>query len=440
MSKLQLLGTALLSLTLASTAKVLVHCGGTSSSKTVSIAQAHIAWSFAETEKTYSVVRKTLPALRRGALKDFKMALKLCGAEDMFHENKSDLTYTNKQTGTIIEFFAIDDAQKARGPRRDRLWCNEGNELDEEDWSQLTKRTRGKIVLDYNPSMLRHWIYDKVETRTDCEIIHSTYLDNDYLTEDNIREIELDVPRYQLKPEEVRALALQGLPPEEGILTDWDGTYEGKGELLSGDPFRWAVFGLGRRGAPAQAIYPQLFTSAGLTPQRQRRLGLDFGYNHPLSLTEVEYRDMPGRAELHIDQLIHQSYLTSDDLIKMLPEVGVGKRDLITADGARPEMIADLLKAGYNVKAADKGPGSVKAGIDKLKTVKLCFTTRSKQARDQFQDYRWKKTPSGEILDEPVKVEDDAPDSVRYAATELIIDRKRPTRRRSAQSSVVYGR
>lgn len=422
MSKVQLFGTALLSITLASTAKVLIHKGGSSSSKTVSIAQSHIAWSFTEQDKTYSVVRKTMPALRRGALKDFHMALDLCGAWPLFEENKTNLTYTNRQTGTVIEFFALDDAQKARGPRRDRLWCNEGNELAYEDWRQLTMRTRGGIVLDYNPSMLRHWIYDEVETRPDCEIVHSTYADNDYLTPENIREIEVDVPVYAL--------------PGGGEYIDWLGEYEGPGVLLSGDPFRWAVFGLGKRGVALQAIYPSLYDSEGLTPQRQRRFGLDFGYNHPLSLTEVEYRDKPGRAELHIDQLIHDSYLTSDDLVKLLPTVGVGRRDLIMADGARPEMIEDVRRAGYNIKAADKGPGSVKAGIDKLKGVKLCFTRRSKQARDQFQDYRWKQTAQGLITDEPAKVEDDAPDSVRYAAADLIADRRAP-KRRSAHASLI---
>lgn len=435
MDKVQLFGTALLSITLASTAKVLIHKGGSSSSKTVSIAQAHIAWSFAEQDKTYSVVRKTMPALRRGALKDFHMALDLCGAWPLFDENKTNLTYTNRQTGTVIEFFALDDAQKARGPRRDRLWCNEGNELAYEDWRQLTMRTRAGIVLDYNPSMLRHWIYDEVETRPDCQIVHSTYADNDYLTPENIREIEVDVPVYALPADERAKLLLAGFNVADGELTDWACGYDGKGILLSGDPFRWAVFGMGKRGVALQAIYPALFDSDGLSPHRQRRFGLDFGYNHPLSLTEVEYRDRPGRAELHIDQLIHESYLTNADVVDLLPTVGVGKRDLIKADGARPEAIADIKRAGFNIVAADKGPGSVKAGIDKLKTVKLCFTRRSKQARDQFQDYRWKQTASGLILDEPVKVEDDAPDSVRYAAADLII--ARTTRRRSAKSSLI---
>lgn len=432
MSKLQLLGTALLSLTLASKAKVLVHKGGTSSSKTVSIAQAHIAWSFQEVGKTYSVVRKTLPALRRGALKDFKMALQLAKAEDLFDENKSDLTYTNKQTGTVIEFFALDNAQKARGPRRDRLWCNEGNELDLEDWRQLTIRTRGRIVLDYNPSMLRHWIYDEVEPRADCELIHSTYKDNPFLTADNVREIELDVPVYQLPTAELSQWAVG----PDGLLTDWAGTYEGKGNLVSGDPFRWAVFGLGVRGAASETIYKVLYESAGLSPNRSRKLGLDFGFNHATVLTDLEYRDMPGKAELHIDELIHQSYLTSDDLVALLPEVGVRKRDEIEADGARPEMIEAIKRAGYNIKPADKGPGSVKAGIDKLKTVKLCFTRRSGKTKAQFQMYRWKKTSSGEILDEPIKHEDDAPDAVRYGATSLIKLRTAPRRHSSAPSTI----
>ncbi|GAA4362168.1 PBSX family phage terminase large subunit [Hymenobacter saemangeumensis] len=445
--ELDIAGTELLERTLASSAKVLVHEGGTSSSKTVSVAQAHIIWSFEEIGKTFSVVRKTLPALRRGALKDFKMALALAGCEDWFIENKSDLTYTNRQTGTIIEFFALDDAQKARGPRRDRLWCNEANELTEEDFSQLAKRTRGRIVLDYNPSMQRHWIYTKVLTRPDCQVIHSTYLDNCFLTDENIREIEIDVPVYQLTAEELQRphLEVPGYHEvAEGLFTDWDGTYQGKGHLISGDPFRWQVFGLGQRGAPSESIYPALYDSQGLTPGRQRSLGLDPGFNHAMVLVDLEYRaavPVPGAArlpkpELHIDELIHQSYLTTDDVIQLLPEVGVGKRDAIYVDSARPDVIADLKKAGYNAHEAEKGPGSVKAGIDALKKCKLCFTKRSEKTRNQFQDYRWKKTSSGEVLDEPVKHADDGPDAVRYGARPLLNIVNAP-RRRSAQSSLI---
>ena len=301
--ELNIEGTPLLETILDCPAKIQSHKGSSSSSKTVSFAQAHIIWSFEAVGETFSVVRKTMPALRRGALKDFHMALDLAEAWPLFDENKTNLTYTNKQTGTVIEFFAVDDAQKARGPRRHRLWANEANELTYEDWRQLTMRTRGNIALDYNPSMLRHWIYDEVEKRADCQVVHSSYTNNPFLTAENIREIEVDVPVYALPADEVTKLTLAGLPVQNGTFTDWAGIYDGKGVLISGDPFRWAVFGLGRRGVALHAIYPQLFDSAGLSPSRQRRFGLDFGYNHPLSLTEVEYRDRPGRAELHIDDV-----------------------------------------------------------------------------------------------------------------------------------------
>jgi phage terminase large subunit len=443
-------GTELLERTLDSTKKIVVHKGSSGSSKTMSLAQGFIMLSFEEVGKTYSVVRKTMPALRRGALKDFNDALDLAEARSFFRWNERDLTFTNRQTGTRIEFFSLDDSQKARGPRRWRLWCNEGNELSYEEWRQLTMRTKSSIWLDYNPSMLKHWIYDKVETRIDCEVISSTYLINPFLTEDNIREIEIDVPVYQLTPEELRAqarrpmlssrdmqhLALAGLPPSESLFVDWKGEYTGKNQPLVGDAFRWSVFGLGRRGAPTEAIYPQVFDSAGLSPNRVRRLGLDFGFNHPTVLVDLEYREMPGKAELHIDELIFMDGLTSDDLVTMLPQVGVTKRDAIEADGARPEMIEAIKRAGYNIKAADKGPGSVKAGIDKLKTVKLCFTKRSAQSKEQFQDYRWRSTSSGQILEEPVKHEDDAPDAVRYGALNLIKDRTAP-KRRSAPSALI---
>ncbi len=415
-------GTELLQQTLENEVKVLALEGGSSSSKTVSLAQAHIIWSFEEEDKTYSIVRKTLPALRRGALKDFNDALAWGECEDSFTWSERDLTWTNNQTGTKIEFFSLDNPQKARGPRRDRLWCNEANELTLEDWKQLAKRTRGRICLDYNPSMQRHWIYDEVLTRSDCRVLHSTYLQNPFLTEDNIREIEIDVPLYQL--------------PDGTLVTDWDLSHEETrkdaglpvGALVSGDPYHWAVFGLGLRGAPGEAIYPALYESAGLTAGRQRSLGLDVGWNHPMVLLDMEFRDakplpgqkQPPKPELHIDELVFQSYLTTDDLIALLPEVGVGKRDAIYVDSARPDVIADLKKHGYNAHEAEKGPGSVKSGIDALKKCKLCFTRRSTSSRNQFQDYRWKKTSSGEVLDEPVKMNDDAPDAARYGARPIL--------------------
>ena len=44
---------------------------------------------------------------------------------------------------------------------------NEANEMRYEDFLQLALRTTGTIFLDYNPSDIDHWIYDRVLTRED---------------------------------------------------------------------------------------------------------------------------------------------------------------------------------------------------------------------------------------------------------------------------------
>ena len=398
-------GTALLQRTLESAAKVIVHEGGSGSSKTVTCVQALIDWSFEEEEAgaTYSVVRKTLPALKRGALKDFREALARAGGEDLFVENKTDLTFTNRQTGTVIEFFGLDNPQKARGPRRDRLYCDEANELSIDDWRQLTMRTRGSIVLSYNPSMQKHWIYEQVLTRPDCELMHSTYRDNPFLTAANIREIEVDVPVYQVST-------------TGELVTDWNLTHAGEGTLISGDPYRWAVFGLGQRGAVGEAIYRTVFECATM-PEAPRVLGLDFGFQHAMVLLDAREVDMAPRARLYFDELIHESGMTTADLLARLPLVGISKTDLILADSAAPGAIEEVRRAGYNIKPVEKGAGSVKDGIDHVKRYDLYFTRRSKTTSDEFRDYRYQKKADGTILEVPVKVRDDGPDAGRYAAS-----------------------
>ena len=402
-TEIELEGTELLERTAACTKKIQVHEGGSSSSKTYSICQYLIGWSFEEEGKKASVVRKTLPALLASALDDFKKALIASGAEAYFVENQSRHTFTNRQTGTVIEFFSLDKAQKARGPRRDLLYCNEANELSREDFRQLARRTRGRIIIDYNPSMQKHWLYDDVLTRADCERVHSTYRDNPYLTDDNIGEIEADVPVYE----------------EDGgrLVKDWHLSYAGAGRLVSGDAYDWSVYGLGRRGSVAEAIYRAVYECAAMPAGAPRTLGLDFGYNDPMVLLDVRRVDTEGaRPKLYVDELLHASYLTSADLIARLPHLGVLPSDAIYADGARPEMIAELVRAGFNVKPADKGPGSVKTGIDLLKAHDLFFTARSTTSKMEFQDYRWQKRADGTIADVPAGHNDHAPDAARYAA------------------------
>jgi len=50
-----------------------------------------------------------------------------------------------------------------------------------------------------------------------------------------------------------------------------------------------------------------------------------------------------------------------------------------------------------------------------VKREKLYFTKNSVDAIRQYRHYRWKTDKAGNNIDEPVKIEDDAPDCDRYA-------------------------
>ena len=54
--------------------------------------------------------------------------------------NKTDFTYTFK-SGSKLEFFSADQPAKVRGPRRDRLFMNECNNIPFETFEQLEVRT-----------------------------------------------------------------------------------------------------------------------------------------------------------------------------------------------------------------------------------------------------------------------------------------------------------
>ena len=82
------------------------------------------------------------------------------------------------------------------------------------------------------------------------------------------------------------------------------------------------------------------------------------------------------------------------------------------ADYSRPEIIAEMNTAGYDVHNANK---VVKKGIDNIKTFGV-FCQEDKQIMKEYENYKWKKI-GDQIMDEPVKLYDDAMDAIRYSTT-----------------------
>jgi phage terminase large subunit len=135
--------------------------------------------------------------------------------------------------------------------------------------------------------------------------------------------------------------------------------------------------------------------------------GLDFGYNHPAALVKVEHYD----GVNYVQELIYQSKLTLTELIE---KIKYHIRDLspIYADAAEPKSIEEIFRAGINIKPASK---DVWAGILKVKSFPLVVTDNSKNLKNELSSYKWKKDKNDNIIEEPIKANDDALDATRYA-------------------------
>jgi phage terminase large subunit len=349
--------------------RFVINEGGSRSSKTYSLCQLVIIYCLQNNNKVVSIIRKTFPALRATVLRDFIEILKELNIYSMEDHNKSEHIYTFSN-GSIVEFFSVDDEQKIRGRKRDIAWCNEANELYFDDFTQLNMRTESKLIFDYNPSESTSWLYELPPEES--ILIKSTYKDNPFLPQSIRAQIE---------------------------------------DLKRTDEALYQIYALGEKAISKSNIYSQWT----FLPHRPARFvnyvyGLDFGYNHPTALMRVYWCD----NDIYIEPVIYESYLTTPMIIDRMQSAGVEKTITIVADYARPEIIAELNNAGYDVHNANK---VVKKGIDNMKTFGV-FCQDDKAIRKEYENYKWKKV-GDMITDEPVKMWDDAMDAIRYATTHI---------------------
>jgi len=354
--------------------KIQIHQGGTRSGKTYSILTALIELCHKNSGLVITICRKTFPALRATAMRDF---FEILNNEDVYNpdlHNKSDATY--QLWGNMVEFISIDQPQKVRGRKRDVLFINEANEINLEDWRQLLLRTTGRVLLDYNPSDEFHWIYEEVIPREDAEFFRTTYKDNPFLPESVVLEIE---------------------------------------RFKTADENFWKVYGLGERGTSQATIFTH-WKEINQIPNEFKLLttGVDFGYtNDPTAIVRV-YTDGHGFA---VDELCYATRLTNSDISKVLRDNQVNRSDVVICDSAEPKSIDEIHAHGFNTHGARKGKDSVKNGIQFLHSRPLLVTARSVNLIRELRNYKWKEDKNGKQLNEPVDKFNHAIDAMRYAIT-----------------------
>jgi phage terminase large subunit len=347
--------------------RLVINQGGTRSGKTYSTIQVLIEYcqKNADCGAVITIVRKTLPALKGSAYRDFLQIIDREGWYDGRAHNKSEMTYW--LFGNLIEFISVDQPQKIRGRKRNICFINEANELEFEDYMQLNLRTTDKMILDYNPSDEYHWIYDRL-VNDEAEFYITTYKDNPFLPEEIIKVIE--------------------------DLKDTDDNY-------------WKVYGLGERGQSTEIVYDNWNICKSMPMRGEMFYGQDFGFNVQSALVLIEFWE----NHIYAHEVIYETKLTTNDLLERYRNLNVNKNMEIYCDAAEPKTIEELHRAGYNAIPADK---DVLEGIRTVKGRKFYVTQESSNLIKELRNYKWKIDKSGRVLDEPVKFNDHLCDALRY--------------------------
>jgi phage terminase large subunit len=344
--------------------RFIINQGGTRSSKTYSILQLLIFLCLTTPKMKCSIVRKSFPSLRGSVLKDFIEIMNSFNVYDENNHNKTEHIY-NFNNGSLIEFFSIDDSKKVRGRKRDICYINEANELDLEEFQQLSLRTNTTLFIDFNPSDTEHFLYNLVNDERSI-LIKSTYKDNTFLSKSIITEIE---------------------------------------NLINVDEQYYRVYCLGERPISSTRIYSHFKQYVDEPEINDYCYGLDIGYNHAMALIKVKYSG----ERIYVEELIYESKLTISDLMVKIKTL-INDRQPIYVDSARPDVIEELRRAGLNSQGSNK---QVKEGIDYVKSKEIYINVESTNLWREYKLYSW-KSKGDQVFDEPIKMNDDGLDALRY--------------------------
>lgn len=345
--------------------------GGTSASKTISILMVLIDKAQRDVKPTLtSVVSESFPHLKRGAIRDFKNIMRAQNYFDDKRWNSTDSIYTF-ETGSQIEFFSADSADKLRGARRDRLFINEANNVLFEAFEQLEVRTKEFCFLDWNPTN-EFWYYTELKiSRNDIEEITLTYRDNEALSPEIVASIEQRKNR----------------------------------------PNWWKVYGEGQLGQIDGLIYKS-WAIVDEIPEEARliRRGLDFGYsNDPTALVDI----YSWNGAHIVDERIYRKGMSNKDIADII--LNDENDVLVVADSAEPKSIAEIASYGVNIVGANKGKDSIRQGIQFVQAKRVIMTRRSVNIIKESRNYMWFVDKNGHLTQEPDCIFNHAMDAIRYA-------------------------
>ena len=346
------------------------------------------------------VVRKTERTLRDSCFAQLKWAMRQLKVERYFKCSVSPLEITYIPTGQKILFRGLDDPLKVTSITVEvgalcRLWIEEAyeimsedafNRLDESIRGQLPKGMYHQVVLTFNPWSDRHWLKKRFFDEPSKNVLAMTtnYMCNEFLS-------EADLVLF---------------------------------EEMKKNPRRYRTAGLGEWGIVEGLVYEnweeRVFDvhEISIRPSVRSAFGMDFGYVNDPSTLFCGLVDTVAR-EIYVFDEMYEKGMSNEDIKDKVFEMGYAK-ERIKADSAEPKSIAYLRKAGLTrIRAAKKGPDSIRAGISIIQDYKIIIHPRCVNFITEISNYTWDKDKFDNAINKPIDDFNHLMDAMRYAMEEF---------------------
>ena len=379
--------------------RYIVMKGSAGSGKSVDTAQNYILRLMNDKGRNLVAMRKSDITNRDSTFAELTGSLyKMFGdkAELYWKINRSPLGLTCRANGNQIIFRGMNDERQReklksitfpKGKLTD-VWLEEATEFTQADLEIIDDRLRGElpegqfyqIKMTFNPVNKSHWIKKVFFDIPDPNVLthHSTYLGNRFIDE-----------AYRQRMERRKIV----------------------------DPEGYQIYGLGEWGEIGGLIlhnWEIKEISQNLNDYDDIAIGQDFGFNHANAILLLGWKD----DNIYILDEIYLHEKDTSEIIQEAIKHAIPTNKIMWCDSAEPDRIKEWTKAGYRrAKGVDKGgsKGSVKAQIDWLKQRYIYVNPHCVNTIKELQQWKWRKDErTGEYLDEPVPIMDDAMAALRY--------------------------
>ena len=355
------------------------------------------------------VYRVTLPSLKKTAWLEIRNLLYKLGVP--FEEKRAEgrIEFTNN---SVINFGALDELSKVRSINADMIYIEQCEELTNEAFyvelmlrlgrGEASKEKDGysQMLLVVQPESEEHWIYKHFHEFNDVK----AEVDDNGKVIRTYEEVLQDTQKIR-KTVHFHYSENFKLPPQSRKYYD---------DLKNVDYELWLRYSAGKWGKISDVVYPNYDTVVVRTEFDLYTIGGDFGYNNPSCILLCAWFD----DECYVLDEVYQPKLLNSELIQLTDEMLFKHKlypselDMGWLDSAEPDRIEEFRQHGYPVEGGIK---DVKAKISTTKQTKIHIHPRCVNTIREIKGYKYKTdSKTGAVLDEPLKINDHAMDSLAY--------------------------